>query len=257
MGGPASVGEHLADGVHQAGLRRVGPPADHARLRRLEDDDTRVIGNTFEAHDATHPRDHPVRDTVIERNQATIAGNDDPYRWIHGCDGLRMVGAIDACADEPPPRLAPGWDEVAEGDGTLRIPVELSAPVDRTVTATWVTATLDRDGWASLGEDVAVEKHGTIELDPGQTSTSVEIELIDDKRPEDDELIVARLTSVDGAVPGGFYSLGFGRILDDDSSVLFAPPRLTPRSAPRCNILATTPTGRKCDTNWAGRLALP
>lgn len=244
---------------------------------RIEDDGTRVIGNTFEADDATHHAiivgteyrtdvlDHPVRDTVIEGNRATIAGNDDPYRWIHGYDGLRVVGneshgeptgicpgeqpprlamiwmitaapeppgtppqdppipvvhpelgAIDACADGPTPRIAPGLAEAVEGDGSVRIPIELSSPADRTVTATWVTATVDRDGWATLGEDVVIEKYGTIELDPGQTLTHVEIELIDDKQQEDDELIVAWVTSVDGAVPGGFYGLGFGRILDDD-----------------------------------------
>ncbi|MDW3220614.1 MAG: right-handed parallel beta-helix repeat-containing protein [Acidimicrobiales bacterium] len=244
---------------------------------RIEDDGTQVIGNTFEADDPTHHAiivgteyrtavlDHPVRDTVIEANRAMIAGNDDPYRWIHGYDGLRMVGneshgeptgicpgeqpprlaliwvitavpeppgtppqdppipvvhpelgAIEPCPDGPTPRVAPAWAEADESDGTLRIPVELSSPADRTVTATWVTATVDSDGWATLGEDVVIEKHGTIEFDPGQTLTHVEIALIDDKRAEADEWVVARLTSVDGALPGGFYGLGFGRILDDD-----------------------------------------
>ena len=238
---------------------------------RIEDDGTRVIGNTFEADDPTHHAiivgtefrttvlDHPCATPVVEDNHAAIAGNDDPYRWIHGYDGLRVHGNTShgdptasvrgnsrrdcrssgrsprrwsprdtaagpadpggpsgAGRGRPVPRARDAASRARHGDrgrerGRDHDPDRAHAPTDRTVTATWQTATLPRKGWVELGVDVVVEKHGTVELDPGETLTHIEIHVIDDDVAEDDEVVIAWFQSVDGARPGGFYGLGSAR----------------------------------------------
>jgi parallel beta-helix repeat protein len=71
---------------------------------RVEDDGTRVEGNTFYGDDATHHAvivgtkwrtgvlSQPVRDTVVTGNHSHIVGNPNPYRWIYGVDTLAFDG---------------------------------------------------------------------------------------------------------------------------------------------------------------------
>ncbi len=70
---------------------------------RVEDDDTRVARNRFEAGDATHHAvvigtpyrtsalSRPVRGTELLANRAMILGNGDPYRWVEGQTGTRVA----------------------------------------------------------------------------------------------------------------------------------------------------------------------
>lgn len=127
-----------------------------------------------------------------------------------------VLGALDPCPSVPEPVLVAGHTSVPEADGVSRIPVTLSGPADRTVRATWTTASLARIGWADVGVDVDAVKHGELWFDPGQTEAVMEITVVDDEQVEDDEWIVGWLRTIDGARVGGFYGLGFGRILDDD-----------------------------------------
>lgn len=243
---------------------------------RVEDDGTTVADNVITSTDPDHHGiivgtefrttvlGEPVADTELTGNRIAVAGNHHPIRWVHGYDGLTVLGntahgepvgicegeqpprlsfiwviaavpepegspvtpppddlahpvldALDPCPDLPMPRIVPGQVETAEGD-VVRIPVTLDGPADRTVVATWTTATLDREGWAEIGTDVEAVEHGEIRFDPGSTDAVLEIPTIDDDRPEGDEWIVGWLISVDGARPGGFYGLGFGRIIDND-----------------------------------------
>jgi parallel beta-helix repeat protein len=69
---------------------------------RVEDDNTRVIDNTFVAPDADHHAvivgtkyrgpelGRPVTGTVLARNDADIAGNTHPYRWTYGHGDLTV-----------------------------------------------------------------------------------------------------------------------------------------------------------------------
>ena len=66
----------------------------------MEDDGASVIGNRFAGPDNTHHAiivgtpyrtqtlGHPVMNAVISRNQSTIVGNPDPFRWVDGVSGL-------------------------------------------------------------------------------------------------------------------------------------------------------------------------
>lgn len=67
---------------------------------RVEDDGAAVTGNRFAGSDATHHAifvgtpwrtevlHHPVTNTVVRDNRSTIAGNQSPYRWVDGVEGL-------------------------------------------------------------------------------------------------------------------------------------------------------------------------
>ena len=67
---------------------------------RVEDDGARVVGNLVGGADAsrwavivgtpfrTSVLAHPVTDTIVKDNVATIVGNPTPYRWVDGVSGL-------------------------------------------------------------------------------------------------------------------------------------------------------------------------
>jgi parallel beta-helix repeat protein len=89
---------------------------------RVEDDGAVVEGNAFTAGSPDHHAiivgtpyrtdvlGQPVLDTVLRDNRSTIAGNDSPYRWVHGhdltseTDNTAFGEASALCEGEPPPR---------------------------------------------------------------------------------------------------------------------------------------------------------
>lgn len=85
---------------------------------QIEDDRTVVAGNTFEGADPgqwavivgtrvrTAVLGRPVSGTVLRDNVATIAGNPDPFRWVHGevdstVDGNTAHGAVVGICEVP------------------------------------------------------------------------------------------------------------------------------------------------------------
>ena len=89
---------------------------------RVEDDDTTVEGNVFEAANAgkhavivgtplrTQVLGRPVDGTVLRDNASTLAGNADPFRWIAGHTGTVDEGntalgqPASLCEGQDPPR---------------------------------------------------------------------------------------------------------------------------------------------------------
>ena len=89
---------------------------------RVEDDHTTVSGNTFTASTPAHHAviigtpyrttvlHRPVTGTILRSNTSTIAGNDSPYRWVHGqtstevADNLALGHPAGLCEGQPPPR---------------------------------------------------------------------------------------------------------------------------------------------------------
>lgn len=127
-----------------------------------------------------------------------------------------VLGEVAPCAPVDTPVVAPGLGTAIEGtDAIVRIPVTLSAAADRTVRLDWRTATLDREGFATMGAD-ATPASGQVVFDPGVTQQFIDIEVLDDADPENDEYVVVQTGHAHNAVLGGFYGLGFGSIADDD-----------------------------------------
>jgi parallel beta-helix repeat protein len=73
---------------------------------RVEDDQTKVIGNRFVADDAgsyavvvgtpyrTQLLQRPVAGTVLTGNRSTITGNPSPYRWVDGEQDSRVFANV-------------------------------------------------------------------------------------------------------------------------------------------------------------------
>lgn len=91
---------------------------------RVEDNANQVIGNTFTSADPaaqaviigtkhrTATLGRPVAGTVVSGNAAAIAGNDDPFHWIHGHDtttfsGNTAHGAPATLTEGTPPTVDP------------------------------------------------------------------------------------------------------------------------------------------------------
>ena len=120
---------YLVDGITSVTLdRAVGNRIVANRFRdvtygvRVEDDDTLVEANTFEASSPDHHAvivgtphrtavlHRPVTGTVLRANASAIAGNPYPYRWVHGERGSTLAGntalghAVGWCEGRPIPR---------------------------------------------------------------------------------------------------------------------------------------------------------
>ncbi|MEQ8841690.1 MAG: PQQ-binding-like beta-propeller repeat protein [Acidimicrobiales bacterium] len=113
----------------------------------------------------------------------------------------------------PLPKVVPGFVEVAEGEGptTARIPVSLSFPSALEVTASWSVIDV---GDLSPGEIVSAS--GTVVFSPGETETFIDVELDGDELDEVDEIGVVAVGKPVNASMGGYWGLGFVRVIDDD-----------------------------------------
>ena len=127
--------------------------------------------------------------------------------------GFFGVGFTVISDDDSGPVVRPGSVEVteAEANTTIEVPLTLSEPSNSTVSVDWRTinnsAVVEADYTAASG---------TATFEPGQTQTTVPIELRGDDIAEPRELIVVALSNAQNASVGGWLGLGFGHVTDDD-----------------------------------------
>jgi alpha-tubulin suppressor-like RCC1 family protein len=109
------------------------------------------------------------------------------------------------------------------GTATMALPVTLDRPSSETVEVPW--RTIFESSWdETLRADPDVDyvaTSGTVVFAPGDTTATVSVEILGDLDPETVELLVVSFTKPANAELGGFYGLGFGAILDNDSA---SPP---------------------------------
>ena len=130
--------------------------------------------------------------------------NPDPHglQWI-------AFGIVD---DDPLPTVVPGAVSQREGAATtVSVPITLSAPSGRTVTAPWHT----EDQTAKAGSDYTATS-GTVTFAPGETTKYVTVTVRNDSVREPDELFLIRFTGATNAKLGGFGGVGLVQILNDD-----------------------------------------
>jgi hypothetical protein len=125
--------------------------------------------------------------------------------------GLQWAG-FGILDDDPLPTVVPGAVSQREGAATtVSVPITLSAPSGRTVTAPWHT----EDQTAKVGSDYTATS-GTVTFAPGETRKYVTVTILNDLVREPDELFLIRFTGATNAKLGGFYGVGFVQILNDD-----------------------------------------
>ncbi len=113
-----------------------------------------------------------------------------------------------------PPIVVPGSVSTTEGNsGTkvIQVPVTLSAPSERVVSASWATRD---DSAVAPGDYITAE--GTVTFLPGQTSKSVPVVIKGDMLDESDEVMMVRFSHATNATIGGLYGLGTVTIVNDD-----------------------------------------
>ncbi len=129
-------------------------------------------------------------------------------------------------------RVSVGNGSAVEGDsGTtlLEIPIALSRQASSPVSVDWTTV----DQTATAGVDY-VAASGTVTFQPGETATTVAIQVIGDTEDEPDETFHVVLSNPSGAVIG--QGTGTGTIRDDD-----ARATLSGEPAAVCESLGSVP----------------
>jgi outer membrane protein assembly factor BamB len=152
-------------------------------------------------------------DTEDENDEHVFVSFRNPTNAVLG--GIFGVGFGVILDDDPGlPQIRGGLGMVVEGDdGTaaLSVPVRLSAPSTETVTVEWRTVTNS----ATEGRDF-VAAAGTASFAPGETETSITVDVIGDAEVEPDEIVVVALTNAQHAQVGGWLGIAAGVIASDD-----------------------------------------
>ncbi len=105
--------------------------------------------------------------------------------------------------------------QTAEGSGTMSVPVTLSHSSAQTVTIAYTTQTTgtDEDGHAKPGDDYTT-KTGTLTIDPGETTGTIDIAIADDDTVEPDETFAIQLRNPQQATL--IEDQATATIIDDD-----------------------------------------
>jgi hypothetical protein len=130
---------------------------------------------------------------------ATVADGEGVVTIVN--DDLKIVDILDA--------------STPEGDGgtsNLQFVIRLNGPTFRTVTVKFGTV----DGNAKAPADY-LGRAGTITFAPGQTTATLDVQVVGDERQEDSEVLGVWLVEITGAKLGD--SIAVGVISDDDGEV--------------------------------------
>ena len=192
-------------------------------------------------------------DTLDENDELALVSFTNPANATIG--GVYGLGFATITDDDPLPVIVPGSASIVEGNsGTkvIQVPVSLSAPSGRTVTASWSTL-----GNTATAPADYVAAAGSVTFAPGQTTKTVAVTIKGDTLDENDELALVSFTNPANATIGGVYGLGFATITDDDPL-----PVIVPGSASivegnsgtkviQVPVSLSAPSGRTVTASWA------
>lgn len=132
--------------------------------------------------------------------------NGDPNTFIFAFAGVGGEPVFPAVS------LEDDAYSIGEAAGSVSVGVELSTPATAPVTVDYATA----DGTATAGEDYTATS-GTLTIAPGETTSTLEIPILDDDLVEEDETFTVTLDDVaGGGAVLGVPSTAVVTILDDD-----------------------------------------
>jgi hypothetical protein len=158
-------------------------------------------------------------DTVVEPDECFGVSFHDPVNGTLAQSPQIAQGTI--LNDDQPLTVRPATGSVPEGNsGTtaLHVAVTLNRASTATVTVPWETFT--NPGSPSCQADPANDyapTSGTVTFAPGVTAQSVTITVNGDTVVEPDECVLVHFHDATDAVVGGFYGIGVGTIVNDDS----------------------------------------
>lgn len=214
--------------------RRIGlgaVAAPDGRIYAVGGATATIQGKTVETYNPAADAWEPgPRLRVNRRNHVTALGGDGRIYAIGGSTNISdeegQYGSTLETAEayRPPgppappgaqkecPSLDVGDEEVTEGDGGTKavFTVQLDRPSAKEVTVRFATD----DGTARAGEDY-VAKTGTLTFEPGETSQTVDVEVLGDDAFEYDETFSLVLSAAQRANLG--RATATATILDDDS----------------------------------------
>ena len=166
-------------------------------------------------------------DTVRERTTYTLTARDRDGDTATLTFALTVVDIVEP-SPQPTLTISPGTPSATEG-GTLTFSLVLSETTTETVTVYYILT----DDTATHGTDYTVSvpstaTSGTLTFEPGETSQTVVLSLIDDNENEPDETVMLTLSNLSptASFPGGAASITSpGTIIDNDEGtpLVFAP----------------------------------
>ena len=157
----------------------------------------------------------PTGVTAGSTNEATVSITDD---------------------DLPPAVQVPGDVSVTEGAGTAQVAVGLSAASGKTVTVNWATA----DDSAVAGSDYTAAS-GTLTFDPGVTSMTITVAILDDGVPEPQESLDVILSNAANATLPAHATVAV-TIGNDDGTAATGKPAISGTAHARETLTASTGT---------------
>ena len=143
-------------------------------------------------------------DEPDETYTLTVSGND--YLGMDADSGTMTIIDDDS---EPVVGLTHDVGGIEDVVRTLWFPVRLDPPSGREVTVDYATA----DGTATAGSDYT-ETHGTLTFAAGETRKTIDVPVLEDGFPEEDETFTVTLSDATNASIGS--GTATGRIEDDD-----------------------------------------
>ena len=138
--------------------------------------------------------------------------------------------------DLPPAVQVPGDVSVTEGAGTAQVAVGLSAASGKTVTVDWATA----DDSAVAGSDYTAAS-GTLTFDPGVTSMTITVAILDDGVPEPQESLDVILSNAANATLPAHATVAV-IIGNDDGTAATGKPAISGTAHARETLTASTGT---------------
>ncbi len=186
-------------------------------------DDTALAGSDYEQASGTltFPAGTDTQSISVETLEDDVAEADERFTIsLSNPDGATIAdgtarGTIrddDGGGGSQPVLTIDDAPPVAEG-GTALFTVTLSQPSGRAVTVAHATA----DGTARAGLDYT-STSGTLRFEPGDTSRTIRVPVLDDRTREDAETFTVELREPDGATLAD--PTGTGTITDDDDDML-------------------------------------
>jgi len=150
-----------------------------------------------------------IGDTTVEPDETVVV----QLTGVSGATLATPTATGTIIDDDGPATIAVSGSsthEGCEGHTSLPFSVQLSHPVSSTaVTVNYATA----DGTAKAGEDYEPAS-GTVTFAPGQTTATVNVQVIGDTAPEPDETVLLNLSNPSGATIS--VPQATGTILNDD-----------------------------------------